>query len=208
MGIYSTRKLFVRMAQTLRAKGTLISEIFYPLLQCDLSHRNTAKWPFSRVFLENDIEPCVAWEKSHVAGGRKSGVTNSCAFGPQGRAPFQRAQGDKQNSSKNIENSCEILAKFWRNSREIQKLQVKFKYNSRVPFGQGPFGTSRLGLFYLQVQGATGRCVLRVPCPFSQLSSDPSLSLLSHLLCSPIIISLLSCLFCSSMRALSDNRLQ
>ena len=57
------------------------------------SHVTQGKWPFSRkkTHQKKAIFP-VAWKKSHP-GGRKSGLTNQCAFGPQGiPAPDSRVE--------------------------------------------------------------------------------------------------------------------
>ena len=47
------------------------------------SHAIQGRWPFSGDLLQNGHFPCIAWEKSHIARGRKSGLTNWCALGPQ-----------------------------------------------------------------------------------------------------------------------------
>ena len=58
---------------SLRAKGTLISE---PRV-CDFSHARKGKRPFQRRnFSEKAIFPFLAWETSHLAGGREPGLTN------------------------------------------------------------------------------------------------------------------------------------
>ena len=64
--------------QTLRAKGTLISEPrFSTPCEMRLFPGDTGKKPFSRKKnIEKGHFPCIAWEKSLLAGGRKSGLTN------------------------------------------------------------------------------------------------------------------------------------
>ena len=59
--------------KTLRAKGTLISEPRFKG-KTAFSKKNPRQRPF----------PLSRVGKSHLAGGRKSGLTNQCAFGPQG----------------------------------------------------------------------------------------------------------------------------
>ena len=65
---------------SLRAKSTLISEPRFstvvPPARCDFSHARKGKQPFQTETLDKGHFPCLAWEKSHVAGGRKSGLTN------------------------------------------------------------------------------------------------------------------------------------
>ena len=65
-------------APSLRAKGTLIGE---PRLStpCEMRFfpREKGKTAFVEGFsLEKGRFPFLAWEKSHLAGGRKSGLTN------------------------------------------------------------------------------------------------------------------------------------
>ena len=65
------------LLQTLRAKGTLISEPrFSTPCEKRFFPREKGKRPLSRVFLWKGRFPFLAWEKSHLAGGRKSGLTN------------------------------------------------------------------------------------------------------------------------------------
>ena len=79
-----------KIENSLRAKGTLISEPrfstpcemrFFPTREREkgLCRGFSLKWPF----------PFLAWEKSHLVGGRESGLTNSCAFGHQGFQDFR-----------------------------------------------------------------------------------------------------------------------
>ena len=71
----------------------LVSPDFLPPARCDFSHARKGKRPFSRVFLWKGRFPFLAWEKPHLARGRKSGLTNWCAFGPWGgekRPEFRR----------------------------------------------------------------------------------------------------------------------
>ena len=64
-------------SRPMRAKGTLISEPrFSTPARCDLSHARKGKWPLQRETLDKGHFPFLAWEKSHLAGGRKSGLTN------------------------------------------------------------------------------------------------------------------------------------
>ena len=82
-----------RIFQTLRTKGTLISEPRFSN-PCNMQSfpRDTGKRPFSRTNPRKGYFPFITWEKSHVARGRKSGLTNQCAFGPQGKVHPNFAQ--------------------------------------------------------------------------------------------------------------------
>ena len=79
-----------KKAHTLRAKGTPISEPrFSTPCETQFSHARKEKRPFQRKTLDKARFPFLAWEKPHLAGGTKSGLTNWCAFGPQGKhKPF------------------------------------------------------------------------------------------------------------------------
>ena len=64
-------------AIALRAKGTLISEPrFSTPARCDFSHARKGNGRFQRKALDKGHFPFLAWEKSHLAGGRKSGLAN------------------------------------------------------------------------------------------------------------------------------------
>ena len=54
----------------------LVSPDCLPLAIWDFSHALQGQWPLSGDSLQNGHFPCVAWEKSHIARGRKSGFTN------------------------------------------------------------------------------------------------------------------------------------
>ena len=73
-----TFSTWLRKKSPLRAKGTLISEprFFLPAVRCDFSHARKGKRPFQRKTLDKGHFPFLAWEKSHLAAGRKSGLTN------------------------------------------------------------------------------------------------------------------------------------
>ena len=45
---------------------------------------DTGKKATLRGALQNGHIPCIAWEKSHLARGRRLGLTNWCALGPEG----------------------------------------------------------------------------------------------------------------------------
>ena len=63
--------------KTLRAKGALISEPrFSTLCEMRCFPREKGKRPFQSKTLDKGHFPFLAWEKSHLAGGRKSGLTN------------------------------------------------------------------------------------------------------------------------------------
>ena len=75
----------LRAEISLRAKGTLISEPrFSPPATCDFSHARKGKRSFQRKTLDKGDFPFSRGKKKPFAGGRKSGLTKSCAFGPQG----------------------------------------------------------------------------------------------------------------------------
>ena len=63
---------------SLRAKGTLISEPrFSTPREVRFFPREKGKMAFVEGFsLKMAVFPFLAWEKSHLAGGRKSGLTN------------------------------------------------------------------------------------------------------------------------------------
>ena len=64
--------------KTLRAKGTLISEPRFSA-PCEMRFFPREKGKnclFLRKALDKGRFPFLAWEKSHLAGGRKSGLTN------------------------------------------------------------------------------------------------------------------------------------
>ena len=68
---------FRSAVKTLRAKGKLICEPrFSTPARCDFSHARKGKRPFQRKTLDKGHFPSLAWEKSRLAGGRKSGLTN------------------------------------------------------------------------------------------------------------------------------------
>ena len=62
-----------------------MSPDFLPPATCDFSNAIQGKGYFQGKTLEKGHFPFIAWEKSHVAGDRKSGLTNQCASGSQGR---------------------------------------------------------------------------------------------------------------------------
>ena len=62
---------------SLRPKVALISEPrFSTPAWCDIPTREKGKRPFQTKTLDKGHFPFLAWEKSHLAGGRKSGLTN------------------------------------------------------------------------------------------------------------------------------------
>ena len=67
----------IQRVKTLRAKGTLVSEPRFST-PCEMRFfpREKGKTAFSRKTLDKGHFPFLAWEKSHLAGGRKSGLTN------------------------------------------------------------------------------------------------------------------------------------
>ena len=67
-----------RLGNSLRAKGTLISEPRFsnPLRDAIFPTRERENGLCQRKTLDNGRFPFLAWEKSHPAGGRKSGLTN------------------------------------------------------------------------------------------------------------------------------------
>ena len=62
---------------SLRAKGTLISEPRFST-PCEMRFfpREKGKTAFVEGFSLKSRFPFLTWEKSHLAGGRKSGLTN------------------------------------------------------------------------------------------------------------------------------------
>ena len=62
-----------------------MSPDFLPPVRCDFPTRERENEAFVEGFpLKRHRSPFLAWGKSHLAGGRRSGLTNWCAFGPQG----------------------------------------------------------------------------------------------------------------------------
>ena len=73
-----SKPVWVGTTRTQRAKGRLISEPRFPT-PCEMRFfpREKGKTAFVEGFsLKFGRFPFLAWEKSHLAGGRKSGLTN------------------------------------------------------------------------------------------------------------------------------------
>ena len=49
---------------------------FLPPARRDFSHARKGNWPFQRKTLDKGHFPFLAWEKSDLAAGGKSGLTN------------------------------------------------------------------------------------------------------------------------------------
>ena len=66
-----------------KAHTLLVSPDFRTPATCGFSHAIQGKGHYQGKTLDKGHLPFIAWKKSHVAGGRKLGLTNQCAFGPQ-----------------------------------------------------------------------------------------------------------------------------